>query len=90
MKTEEVWTQAFLSALNRLPLEEAKDEADAALALVQARELTHPPTQRDWVERGWVGVTLLGWPTPEDMQRVIRPDGSDFILEEVFQDKHNM
>lgn len=81
MQSEDIWTLAFLSALSRLPLEAARDEADAALALINSRGLSHP-TQTTIPQRGWVGVTLLGWPTPEEMQRVIRPDGSDFTLQD--------
>lgn len=81
MQSEDIWTLAFLSALGRLPLDAARDEADAALALIHTRGLSHP-TQTTTPQRGWVGVTLLGWPTPEDMQRVIRPDGSDFTFQD--------
>lgn len=73
MNNEDFWTQALLSALVRLPVKEAMAEADQALVGWNAKRVVLDPHQGRWV-----GNILKGWPTPEDMKRTVRPDGSDF------------
>ena len=75
MNSEDFWTQALLSALGRLPLKEALIEANEAQAAWRERQAA-----LDRYEGRWVGNILKGWPTPEDMKRSVRPDGSDFTL----------
>lgn len=84
MNNVDFWDQALLSALCRLPLSEALNEAETASqarAVVIDRKLKASPSS------AWIGNVLKGWPTPEDMKRVIRSDGSDFILTNVDWDE---
>jgi hypothetical protein len=75
MNNEDFWTRALLCALVRLPVKEALVEADQALAAWAAKR---PIPDR--CQGRWLGNILKGWPTPEDMKRSVRPDGSDFTL----------
>ncbi|MEN5062385.1 hypothetical protein [Luteimonas sp. TWI1416] len=78
MNSNEFWTQALLSALCRLSLREALVEADAALVAAEARHAAIAPLPQQ--HPGWVANILKGWPTPEDMKRVVRTDGTEFIF----------
>jgi hypothetical protein len=55
MKIEQFWNQAFLAALTRLSATEAKEEADAALALclkhwIKERSFIFAPMPQNWAE----------------------------------------
>lgn len=71
--SKEFWSEAFVSALGRLPLESAQREANAALKVWQERLASN-----DSPGGQWKGNILTGWPTPEDMRRSVRADGSDW------------
>ncbi|CEE35123.1 hypothetical protein GUF72_03735 [Xanthomonas citri pv. citri] len=80
MNAQQFWTCAALAALSRTTFEQAAKEADGLLAIAQDRDVITPPSALAPRESGWVGNRLFGWPTPEDMKRVVRADGTDYRI----------
>ena len=74
MKMKKFWNKAFIAALNRLPAEEAKKEADLAIELCVAHWQTNsdfmvPAQTAKWQDQDVASVPPPKcWPSPESFK----------------------